>query len=263
MSSGPIDILPLWVLFGVTIAAVLLSIEAGFRLGRYRRERATTGAEAEGPVGATVGATLGLLAFLLGFTFSLAASYFENRRELVLAEANAIGTTFLRAEMLAEPSRAEVRGLLREYVQVRLDAFQSSRNDQALTRSEDLQRQLWSRAVTVGEKNSGSIVVGLFIQSLNETIDLHAKRVSANLRVRIPVSIWSVLYLITLFAMAALGYHEGLAGKRRSYVTLALACAFSAVILLIADLDRPQEGLLRLSQQPLLDLQASMKASVP
>jgi hypothetical protein len=255
MAPGPFDFLPLWCVSGLTVALVLLAIELGFRGGRRRRAQADV--EGEGAVNVIVAATLGLLAFLLAFTFSQAASFFDVRRNLVLVEANSIGTTFLRAQMLPEGQRHEVRKLLRAYVEVRLAAVQSGQVAEALRRSDEFHRQLWEHAVAVAEKQPGSIVVGLFIQSLNETIDVHAARVSAGGRVRVPASIWAGLYFITIVAMTGLGYHEGLVG-RRSYVTLALALAFSAVILLIADLDRPGEGLLRTNQQPLIDLLESM-----
>src|ERR1044072_2223445 len=111
-----LDALPLWGLFIVILLVVLLSVEGGYRLGKYRRSRSEQ--EKEAPVGAMVGATLGLLAFILAFTFGLAAGRFDTRRQLVLDEANAIGTTYLRAGML--PDRGEqIRNLLREYVAVR------------------------------------------------------------------------------------------------------------------------------------------------
>ena len=124
-----------------------------------------------------VAATLALLAFMLAFTFGLAVSRFDVRRRLVIDEANAIGTTYW-ARLLPEPYREEVRKLLREYVSVRLDAIRPESLSQSISRSEELQSQLWSQAATVEEKNPGSIVVVLFIGSLNEVIDLHAKRLA-------------------------------------------------------------------------------------
>ena len=110
--------LPLGALYIITAAIVLLSAEAGWRLGNYRRQRPHH--EKDAPVGAVVGATLGLLAFLLAFTFGMAASRYDTRRQLVLQEANAIGTTYLRADMLPEPQRSEIRNLLREYAALRV-----------------------------------------------------------------------------------------------------------------------------------------------
>src|SRR5262245_15814690 len=116
----PLDWLPLWAWLGITVGLILLTVEAGFRAGRWRRQHAER--EGETPVSAIVAALLGLLAFLLAFTFGMAASRFDTRRELVLDEANAIGTTYLRAALLPEPHRKETRTLLRDYVDVRLEA---------------------------------------------------------------------------------------------------------------------------------------------
>ena len=255
----PLDGIPLWGVFLATVAAVLFSIECGFRLGRFRRRRSEL--EDKPPVGEMVAATLALLAFMLAFTFGLAASRFDVRRGLVIDEANAIGTTYLRAGLLPEPYRGEVRKLLREYVSVRLDAIRPESLSQSISRSEELQSQLWSQAATVGEKNPGSIVVGLFIGSLNEVIDLHAKRLALGMRNRIPSPIWAALYFMAVLGTAAMGYHAGLAGSGRSLAIVALVLAFSAVMTLIADLDRPQAGLLRVSQQTMIDLQRTLLSS--
>jgi hypothetical protein len=256
-----IDYLPLWGLFAATVVAVLLSLEGGFRLGRWRHQRSEQ--EKDVSVSAMVGATLGLLAFLLAFTFGMVASRFEVRRQVLLDEVNAIGTAYLRAALLPEPHRTEIRNLLRHYADVRLEGVRSGKVEEAIQRSEELHGRLWSQAAAVGEKNPGSIVAGLFIQSLNEVIDLHTKRVTAGLRSRLPDMIWLVLYAITVLGMGAMGYQAGLSGGSRSLAGSALALAFSAVILLIADLDRPREGLLKVSQQPMVDLQESMRERSP
>ena len=117
MHRGPLDALPLWGLFLATLLLVLLSVEAGYRLGISRR-RSTE--EKEAPVGAMVGATLGLLAFMLAFTFGLAAARFDTRRQVLLDEANALGTTYLRAGMLPD-RRDAIRTFLRDYVETLLE----------------------------------------------------------------------------------------------------------------------------------------------
>jgi ABC-type multidrug transport system fused ATPase/permease subunit len=257
-TNGPIDSLPLWAFFIVILLVVLLSVECGYRLGKYRRNRQ----EKEAPVGTMVGATLGLLAFILAFTFGMAAARFDARRQVLLDEANAIGTTYLRAGML--PERGEqIRVLLRDYVSARIAAVQSGNIAEGIQRSENIQQQVWSEAEAVGRKNPNSIVVGLFVQSLHEMIDLHAKRLQAGVRSRIPGPIWLGLFAVAILSLTAMGYLEGLTGTRRSLAVIAVAIAFSVVIELIADLDRPQEGVLRVSQRALLDVQRSMNAPGP
>lgn len=257
MMTGPLDFLSLWALLLATVMVVLLSVEAGYQLGGYRRRRSEQ--EKKAPVGAIVAATSGLLAFMLAFTFGFAASRFEARRQVVVEEANAVGTTFLRAGLLPDGRGSKIRKLLREYVDVRLEAVHPDRIEAALRRSEELHRELWKEAEAVGAKHPGSIVVGLFIQSLNSTIDLHATRVQVAIRNRIPGVVWGILYLVTFLTMAGVGYHAGLTRTSRSLAIVVLVMTFSAIMLLIADLDRPREGLLQVSQQALVDLRSTMK----
>lgn len=255
-SSGLIDAIPLWGLFGATVAVVLLSIEGGYRLGLFRYRRPQD--EKEAPVGAIVAATLGLLGLVLAFTFGLAASRYNARREIVVEEANAIGTTYLRAGLLPDGRGVQVRKLLVEYVDARLEVVRTRDVELVLRRSDELHRQLWKEATSVGKAHPGSIVVGLFVQSLNETIDIHSKRVLIALQNRLPGALWVTLYLVTLLTMAGVGYHEGLTNSRRSLAVVVLVVSFSAIITLVADLDRPQEGLLTVSQQPMVDLRKMM-----
>lgn len=260
--SGLFDRLSLGALFLATVVVVYLAVEGGYRLAKWRRQtRAET--EKDAPVGAMAAATLGLVAFMLAFTFGLAASRFELRRQTILDEANAIGTTYLRAAMLPEPERSESRRLLREYVDVRLAGVTPEKVDEAAAESTRLHSRLWAQAVAAAEKDPRSIPTGLFIQSLNEVIDLHAKRVMVGLRNRIPVVIWLALYSMAILAMMALGYHEGLSSPRRSPAVLALVLTFSAVMLLIADLDRAHAGYLRVSQQALIDLRNTFEGKTP
>src|SRR5262249_27680294 len=188
------------------------------------------------PVGAMVASVLGLLAFMLAFTFGMAASRFDARRQVVLEEANAIGTTYLRARLLPDPQRSEIAKLLRHYVDARVRAVQERKVEEGRARSEELHEQLWLNATATAQKNPGSIMTGLYIQSLNEVIDLHAKRIGA-LRNRIPLSIWITLFALTLFGMGSTGYQAGLSWTRRSPEMLLLALAFSSVLYLVVDLD--------------------------
>lgn len=251
-NSGLMDALPLWGIFGATVIVVLLSIEAGHRLGQFRRRRSEE--EREAPVGAIVGATLGLLGFVLAFTFGLAASRFDAKRQIVVEEANAIGTTYLRAGLLPDGRGVKIRKILGEYVDARLEVVRTGDVEQVLRRSDDLHRELWKEAEAVGRKYPDSIVVGLFIQSLNETIDVHSKRVLVALQNRLPGVLWLTLYGITILTMAGVGYQGGLSKSKRSLAIVVLVLTFSAIMTLVADLDRPQKGLLTVSQRAMIDL---------
>lgn len=259
MKTVVLDFVPLWAFFLIANVLSILVLEGGYQIGRWRFARAME--EKETSVNAMVGSILGLLAIMLAFTFSLAATRFDARREAVLEEANAIGTTYLRTRLLPDPQRSELARLLREYVQVRVQGVQEGRIKEAISRSEELHEKLWATATTVAEKNPSSIMNGLFIQSLNDVIDLHAKRVTVGLRSRIPGTVWISLFSLTLIGMLSMGYQAGLSSTRRSPAMLLMALATAAVLYLIVDLDRSHEGLLSINQQAMIDLQNSMKPS--
>lgn len=177
------DSLPIWAVFLLTIGLVFLSIETGVRLGKRRLLR---GGEKLEVLGAMVGATMALLAFMLAFTFNGAAGRHDARKTLVIEDANAIDMTWLRAGFLAEPYRANIRGLLRDYVDLRVKAAGGQVDlTEAVVRSEVLHDKMWAVALEVGQINADSITAGLFIQSLNQVIDLHLKRVTVGIRNRV------------------------------------------------------------------------------
>jgi len=245
-----LNYLPFYVIYIVAAAVALLSIEVGWRIGNYRRQHYEL--EGKAPIGAAVGATLGLLAFLLAFTFGMAANRFENRKQMVLQEANAIGTTYLRADFLPEQVRDEVRSLLREYVAHRAGGMASIMTPAGMEKTAALLSQIWAISASVANARD-SEATALYIESLNQMIDLDASRITA-LRNRIPQSIWLMLTIVTIFSLSSMGYEFGLTGIRSWPVTILLVIVFTTVITLIADLDRPQAGLIQVSQQPLLDL---------
>ena len=253
-----LDSVPIWAVLLATIGLVAVALEAGVRLGRRRQLRAGGKAEVSG---AMVGATMALLAFMLAFTFNGAAGRHDARKGLVIEEANAIDKTWLRAGFLAEPYRADIRGLLRNYVDVRVKAAAGEMDlGEATRRSEALHDKMWALAAEVGQKDAGSIPAGLFIQALNEVIDLHLKRVTVGIRNRVPPTIWATLYLLMAVGMVMMGTQIGVSGTRHIGVELALAVSFSVVLFVIADLDRPQEGLINVSQQAMEELQTRLNA---
>ncbi|MCI0499884.1 MAG: DUF4239 domain-containing protein [Planctomycetales bacterium] len=260
------DQIPLWGIFFFTVAVVLVSIWVGMFLGQRRRRKPDH--EAEGSLGTIISATLGLLAFMLAFTFGIASERFQVRRQLLLDEVNAIRTTYLRAGLLLEPHRSQIRKLLSDYVDIRVELVTENIKEQgqeqvfqeAFSRSESLQDQMWSHALVLAEADRSSEIDALFISALNELIDLHASRVTV-FRYHIPPMIWHVLYFITILSMATAGYQIGLSGKSVLKVAVVLALTFSAVVFLIADLDSPVEGRLQVSQRPMLELQQKIQMS--
>jgi len=259
--GGWMNMLPLWIVFLLTLAICLGSVEAGTALAAFALRRKKE-KEPDAPLGSLVGAMLGLLAFILAFTFGLTASRFDARRQLVLAESNAIGTTYLRAGLLPPAQGLEIRRLLREYADVRLNTTVENVLE-SLKQAEEIHGRLWAQTKLLVQADMDDELRALFITSLNELIDLHQSRKTIGLQYRIPGSVWLVVYLLTVLSMLAVGYQVGMSGIRRLWGTPVLAAAFSLVIMMIADVDRPGEGFLRVSQQPIADVQQMMAQDSP
>jgi hypothetical protein len=257
-----LDLLPLWAVLVGTILVALLAVEMGYRLGRSWQTR--THEEKEGSVGAMAAATLGLLAFLLAFMAGLAAERFDNRRALVIEEANAIGTAWLRAGFLDEPERSRSRELLGEYVDTRLAAADDSTQiEAAQKRSEQIQVELWTTAQVLATEHRDSTIAALYFEALNNLIDIHTTRVMAVLTSRIPADIWAGIYIVALLSMVLLGVQTSYGGRRNWMSVIVLALVFAVVLTLIVDLDRPMQGMFMVNQQALIDLQAQIRAFSP
>jgi len=247
----------IWLLLLVLFAAILAGAsEVGFRLGR----KADSGAAAnkESQLGVVQGGILVVLGLLLGFTLSMAVTRFEVRKQLVLDEANAIGTSYLRTRLLPAPESTEIANLLREYVAVRLhyadvvddfDQLQATREQAA-----HLQNEFWSRAVAYGQKDPNPVKAGLLLQSLNQVIDLEAARWMA-FQNHVPPTVIYVNGVVALFATILVGYAFGREGRRQVFSTSMLVLAITVVLAVIIDLDQLRQGFIKGSQQPLVDLQ--------
>jgi len=249
--SAFFDSLSIWWIFVITLLLSMLSVEVGYRWARYKQVRVRR--EKEAPVGAMVAATLALLAFLLAFTYSMSVEALQARKQALVDEANAIQTTYLRACLIPEPQSTHVRKILRAYVEERLQ-WTGVENGQQNLSSKRMHCRLWMQAMAVGRGNPDSEVAALFIESVNNVIDIHTQRVVARQQSRIPGTFWIVTYVIAIIAHASIGYHGGVARTTRSPVTLAVAIAFTAVIVLNVDIDRPGEGWVNVNQRIMVDL---------
>ncbi len=239
---------------------LLVASEIGFRRGRAVGSDLTEASKSQ--LSSLQGAMMGLLALLLGFSFALAESRFETRRHLVVEESNAIGTTYLRSQMLPEPYRTELAKLLGEYIDARLEFFQAGvdegRLKGAIEKSEKVQRQLWSEALALAEKDPSPVPTGLFIAPLNDVIDLHAERDAARQNHVPEIALW-LLAAAAIGSMGLAGYGGGVSGRRNLAHMITVALVISFVILVIIDLDRPRRGLIQISQQRMIALRQSLK----
>jgi hypothetical protein len=238
------------------MGVLVMASEIGFRV-KNRRMTGEPKRIEKADIALIIGAVLTLLALLLGFTYAMSEGRFEARRQLVIDEANSIGTTYLRAKTLPEPCSSEVQELLRRYTALRVEIAGSLEDNpekirEIDNRAKQLHGLIWSHAAALARENA-SPVIAIFLQTLNETIDLHTKRLEA-FRARVPFPIYLVLFVISFVTLWLVGYYFGLYGQRALVVTAMLAFLVSSVMWLIMDLDQPVRGAMRTSQQSLIDL---------
>ena len=256
MLSGMLESVPITGIFALVGTLMLAFFEVGYQFG----ERAQSHRDEDAPssLGPMVGGLLGMLGFVLAFTFSMAAAQHDLRKQIVVDDANAIGTAYLRADLLDGASSTTIRDLLREYVDIRLRMITAKDRAEGLARTSDIQRLLWKQVVSAAKASPGTNS-SLMVQAVNDVLDVHEKRVAAALRNRIPGSVWVALSAITLLTLLTMGIQAGLTGKRRLAAVVPLTLAFAVLVTLVVDLNRPQNGLIKVSQESMISLQASMR----
>ncbi len=251
MPHALFDFIPIWAIFILTVLLSFFFFTLGLKLVNYRKKEGQPIPET--PVSAIFAAILSLLAFILAFTFSSAALRYDERNKLVLQEAIAIKQAYFRASFLPSQDRSSVRSLLKEYTLIRLEGIYPQKQKEVLKRSLEIQNELWDYAKEIGFKIPSTNANQLFIISLGDILDAHARRVIIGVYRHIPSTIWYALYFVTILAVTSMGYFVGIKKNHDLVMSVALIISFSAVITLIADLDRSQEGSIRVSQQPLID----------
>jgi UDP-N-acetylmuramyl pentapeptide phosphotransferase/UDP-N-acetylglucosamine-1-phosphate transferase len=257
-----LDKFPIWAVYLATVAAVLVAAEIGFRIGIWLKQRHPS-SEGTPMTGAVVGGMLGLMAFLLAFAIGIVIGQHNGRKEMVVVEANAVGTAYLRAGFLDEPDRTSVRDLLREYVEVRLAAAADpALLESTVTRSEQIHGELWSIVEDNVHQGRESDIMALFAESINEVIDVHSLRRAA-IELRLPRAVGMVLFIATVLSFLLVGVASSSDRKRDPFTILLFALALVAVLMIVVDLDRPQQGLLTVSQAELSALLQQMTAPAP
>ena len=244
------------------LGAMVLGAELGYRLGRRGRQSQDEPTQTQ--IISIQAATLGLLALILGFTFAMALSRFEYRKQVVVQESNAIGTAALRSQFLPTSRDDEVDRLFRRYVEIRLESDLhteqgSPDREQLDLEVRQIQRRLWRIANEAAEADPQSIPLGLFTHAINEVIDIKTKRDIAVAN-HVPESVLLFLLGFAVLAAVVLGYGNGLRRGRLMSLTAAYCAIIVLVIVLIIDLDHPQQGLARTSQQSMIELREIMDA---
>lgn len=258
LANGPdawLSEMPTWGIALLLFVSITAAVAAGHR---WLPKKAQGDDKDDDQEGFLVTAVTGLLALLLGFTFSLAVDRFETRRVLVLEEANAIGTAYLRTQLLEEPHRARISDLLKRYVDLRIElSAEGAERDIAKVASNDaLMNDLWREVMAAFPTIRGFDFSSSYLDSINAVIDLNTSRKVARVA-RVPGEIFVVLFIYIVAAAGVLGGYV-LKGRRGRFTGIVLFALFSLSLLLIIDIDRPAGGGIKASQLPMILLKESL-----
>ncbi|WP_299288081.1 hypothetical protein [uncultured Tateyamaria sp.] len=236
-------------LFLLMIAAMWLGIVTGKRLQRNEND------ESKSQANAVQGSLLGLLALLLGFTFSLSLGRYDERASQVVNEANAIGTAWLRTDLVAEPAQSEVKDLFRLYAQLRLTAstvpsIEADTRDRLIAQAEGMFDQIWEIAAEETQRAPSPVTMG-FAASLNDMIDALATRDAAIDR-HVPELVLFLLFGTFILLGAVIGFASAISNVRPGVPVYAMMTLIVILVFLIIDLDRPRRGLIEVDQTKLI-----------
>ncbi|HKY18333.1 MAG TPA: hypothetical protein VJL82_05315 [Rhizomicrobium sp.] len=246
--------LPLTIVALTVLAALLVAATVGYRGHLWLLKRSgETYSESHDYL---LSAVLGLLALLLGFTFSLALNRYEDRRDLVVQEANAIGTAWLRTQILEPPNKAAISQLLRAYLDARLAWSEADAG--ATARTMALQQSLWAATGQAVRTEPNPLLPRALMDPMNQSFELASARNAAG-AAHVPDRVLTVLLLYAVLAAAMLGYTAAAKGKPQRIATVCVLVAMTLALVMILDIDRPRSGAIQVSQQPLEELKQSWR----
>jgi hypothetical protein len=253
MAAQLLDPLPVGIVFILFAIVTLVFYEVGFRLGRWWQDRLP--GEQEGPTDVLVGSLLALMAFLLAVTMGMASDRFDARRGTVLAEANAIGKAYLQSDYLPKPSAEAMKELLREYVPLRIASGDSAVVSTNVVRSRQIQDEMWAVFSPVVASGHSPDLMSSLGESLTDIISLDQARIVSGLYARVPETVLWLLLAGSALSLAMVGYTAGIKGRRSLLSAVVMVLGLGIVLALVIDLDRPQDGLVNVSQQPIIEVQ--------
>ena len=238
---------------GISVGLLLLlvlSVNVGYRIGRRRHSDMPDATDAG--LGDVDAAIFGLLGLILAFTFSGAASRLEVRRAQIVQEANAIGTAYLRIDVLPVSEQPAIRRLFRQYIDARIDAYERintansySAAKAAIDRAGELQQEIWSCSVAACQSDPKPSSCMLVLPALNEMIDITTTRTMA-VFTHSPVLILALLVVLSMLGALLAGYSMSQQPQRSHLHTLIFALAISMTIYTVLDLEYPRFGLINL-----------------
>lgn len=250
-----------WIIALVLLIILAIVFELGYILGIKRLVRKGVRDE---DIGAILGGILGLLGIMFAFTFSMAASRFDSRKLAILKETNAIGTTYLRVSLLPDSIKSEIYSHLEKYVEYRLlydRTTDRKKMNAIIDSSEVVQLKIWKLASTNAVLNN-NWNSSLFINTLNEMIDLSAERYAVQLN-HVPEIIIYLMILLATISTFTLGFACGQERNRKFIFSYSLVVLMILVLMVIIDLDRPLRGIIRVGDQTLMNLDKSIEKYSP
>jgi hypothetical protein len=236
------------------IAGVVAAHEIGFWLGSLTRS-------ADEPFDRQVAlvrtSTAALVAFLIGFAFSGAASRFIDRVDIIVKEANALGTAYLRADTIAEPQRGELKAALKEYTadRVTLLSREGPGQIEPLAKVSGLHERMWRSAIKATQDNAP--LMALVLPPINEVIDLHSTHL-AMARRHLPMPIMMVLLGAAAIGVGIIGFGNGRVGRRYFVLDSVYGAVLAVALWMTIDLDYPGIGIIRLGNLPVVETLAAM-----
>jgi hypothetical protein len=255
MKLDLLDAFPIWVAAFLIAALLIGACELGYQAARRK------GDFEKSDEGHVLSAMLALLGLLVGFTFSIAVNRHEQRRVLVVDEANAIETEYLRTQMMPEPYRSRLANLLRRYADARLALAAAGEDRVAILRAyalaDSLKREMWVTTVEGDSLVQPAALSSLIAGGMNSVFDLASSRRAA-LEARLPSIAFGSLLLFAAVAASMLGFVSGSGKHPRRFGAIVMLLLLSLSLGLILDLDRPLRGTIKVHQQPLIDARASM-----
>ena len=237
------------------IAGVIAAHELGFWLGSLRRSKDEP---FDRQVALVRTSTAALVAFLIAFAFSGAASRFIDRVDIIVKEANALGTAYLRADTIAEPYRGELKASLKEYTTDRVTLLSREGRPQIeplLTKVGGLHGRMWKSAIGATQDNAPLMTVVL--PPINEVIDLHSVHLAAARR-HLPIPIMTVLLATAAVGIGLMGFANGRLGRRFSVIDSIYGIVLAVALWITIDLDYPGIGIIRVSNRSVMEALAAM-----
>jgi hypothetical protein len=238
----------------------LLSIIC-YRFGRCRIGKEDTPSEVSGAI---IGAVFALFGLLIAFTFSGAYSRFDGRRQLIVQEANAIGTAYLRLDLLPVSAQVPLREKFRAYADSRAALYEKLTDVSAtrteLARAGELQQEIWTQAVAASADPQHHSARILLLPALNEMIDIVTTRTVA-IQTHPPLLIWAMLFSFAFSCAGLTGYRAGISERPGHFYQILLAALTACALYVILDIEYPRYGLIRLDtvNQILVELAGTMK----